>query len=267
MGMHRWIRLALPATLVMASVLVWLGLVPLASGQVIASAVPTVAQVATLAPVATATPSGPVRTRAAAPQSDDQCATPVATWTSPDPCGLEMVLVTPTVFAGDSGWRVGDLIKVEVHVINHSATAQKFNGLSAHVDFVLSELQLVNASKTPVAVSAPSGGSTSVNGAIIDLIGGLPSAGFQVLKNYYSEVDTNGKIDFEAGVTNIADSVTVPANTGDVLIGSFYVRVKTNPVSDANYTLTLRAQDAATSGNNQYRNSVCLLYTSPSPRD
>ncbi|NDE77421.1 MAG: hypothetical protein EB039_15395 [Proteobacteria bacterium] len=167
-----------------------------------------------------------------------------------------MILVTPTVFAGDSGWRVGDLIKVEVHVINHSSTEQKFNGLSAHVDFVLSELQLVNASKTPVATSTPVSGSTNIDGAIIDLTGSLLSTGRQVLKNYYSEAGSTGKIDFEAGVTELANAVTVPATSGNVLIGSFYVRVKTNPGSDGTYTLTLRAQNAAISGDDQYRNSV-----------
>lgn len=250
-----WMLTVVMATAIALS-LMW-GVNPAAADTAPAST-PTVAPVATLAPVATATPaaSGSFRTRAQAPQTGDQCATPVANWTSPDPCALEMILVTPTVFAGDSGWRVGDLIKVEVHVINHSATAQKFNGLSAHVDFVLSEFQLVNVSKTPVPVSTPSGGSTNVDGNIIDLTGGLPSAGQQILKNYYSEVGTKGKIDFEAGVTDIANAVTVAANNGDVLIGSFYVRVKTNPTSNMDYTLTLRAQNAATTGDDTYRNSV-----------
>ena len=260
MGMHRWIRLALPATLVMASVLVGFGLVPSASGQVIASAVPTVALVATLAPVATATPaaSGSVRTRELAPQTGDQCATPDPTYANH--CGLEMVIVAPTVFAGDSGWRVGDLIKVEIRVRNHSATALKFMEVSAHVDFVLSELQLVNASKTPVPVSTPeANGNTIVDGFIIDLTdSSLPSKGRIVLKNYYSEAGPTGKIDFEAGIFDIADSATVPANTGDVLIGSFYVRVKTNPSSDGTYTLTLRAQNAVKDVNatDGARNSV-----------
>ncbi|MBU6150045.1 MAG: hypothetical protein KGR25_01235, partial [Chloroflexi bacterium] len=238
-----WMLTVVMATAIALS-LMW-GVNPAAADTAPAST-PTVAPVATLAPVATATPaaSGSFRTRAQAPQTGDQCATPDANFANP--CALEMVLVTPAVFAGDSGWRVGDLIKVEIRVKNHSATEQKFNGLSAHVDFVLSELQLVNASKTPVAVSTPSGGSTNVDGAIVDLTGGLPSAGQQILKNYYSEVGTKGKIDFEAGVTDIANAVIVAATTGDVLIGSFYVRVKTNPVSDANYTLTLRAQNAVT---------------------
>ncbi|NDB22209.1 MAG: hypothetical protein EB020_15215, partial [Proteobacteria bacterium] len=98
--------------------------------------------------------------------------------------------------------------------------------------------------------------STNVDGAIIDLTdSALPSTGRQVLKNYYSQVGSTGKIDFEAGVTGANNAVTVDANT-DVLIGSFYVRVKTNPVSDGTYTLTLRAQNAATEGDDQYRNSV-----------
>ena len=251
-----WQRDRIPAwmlTVVMATAialsLMW-GVNPAAADTAPAST-PTVAPVATLAPVATATPaaSGLVQTRAQAPGTGDQCATPVATWTSPDPCGLEMVLVPTATPTGDLGWRVGDIIKVEIRVKNHSATAQKFNGISAHVDFVLNELQLVNASKTPVAVSTPGANSnTNVDGSIIDLTGGLPSTGRQVLKNYYSEATgTTGKIDFEAGMTDIANSVTVPATTGDVLIGTFYVRVKTNPSPDGTYTLTLRAQNAVTS--------------------
>ncbi|NBR77153.1 MAG: hypothetical protein EBT73_07525, partial [Actinobacteria bacterium] len=138
------------------------------------------------------------------------------------------------------------------------STAQKFNGLSAHVDFVLSELQLVDEYKAPVATSTPVNSSTNVDGAIIDLNNGLPSTGRQVLKNYYSEVGSTGKIDFEAGVTDILNAVTVQATSGNVLIGSFYVRVKTNPGSDGTYTLTLRAQNAETdvSATDGARNSV-----------
>jgi hypothetical protein len=96
-----------------------------------------------------------------------------------------MILVPEATPQGDTGWRVGDLIKVEIRVKNHSATSSfSFNGLSAHVDFVLSELQLVNASKTPVPVSTPNGGSTNVDGAIISLTeSALPSTGRQILKN------------------------------------------------------------------------------------
>ncbi|NDF96799.1 MAG: hypothetical protein EB107_13355, partial [Proteobacteria bacterium] len=196
--------------------------------------------------------SGSFRTRAQAPQTGDQCATPDASYASP--CALEMILVTPTVFAGDTGWRVGDLIKVEIRVKNHSATSSfSFNGLSAHVDFVLSELQLVDASNAPVAVS------TSEDGAIINLTGSaLPSgSNRQILTNRYSEAAPTGKIDFVGGVTGANNAVTVDANT-DVLIGSFYVRVKTNPGSDGTYTLTLRAQNAETnvSATDGARNSV-----------
>ncbi len=254
-----WMLTVVMATAIALS-LMW-GVNPAAADTAPAST-PTVAPVATLAPVATATPSssGSFRTRAQAPLTGDQCASPDPNYASP--CALEMVLVPAATPAGDAGWRVGDLIKVDIRVKNHSATSSfSFNGLSAHVDFVLSELQLVNASKTPVPVSTPSGGSTNVDGAIIDLTGSsLPNANSerQILKNYYSEVDTKGKIDFEAGVTDIANAVTVAANTGDVLIGSFYVRVKTNPGSDANYTLTLRAQNAVTdvSATDGARNSV-----------
>ncbi|NDF39508.1 MAG: hypothetical protein EB140_11370 [Proteobacteria bacterium] len=247
-----WMLTVVMATAIALS-LMW-GVNPAAADTAPAST-PTISPVATLAPVATATPSasGSFRTRAQAPQTGDQCATPVANWTSPDPCGLEMTLVTPTVFAGDSGWRVGDTITVEIRVKNHSATAQKFNGLSAHVDFVLSELQLVDASNAPVAVS------TSEDGAIINLTGSaLPSgSNRQILTNRYSEAAPTGKIDFVGGVTGANNAVTVDANT-DVLIGSFYVRVKTNPGSDGTYTLTLRAQNAETnvSATDGARNSV-----------
>ncbi|NBX46765.1 MAG: hypothetical protein EBT22_06090, partial [Chloroflexi bacterium] len=136
-----------------------------------------------------------------------------------------------------------------------STPTQIFNSISAHVDFKRSEFQLVDESNVPVAASS----------ADVDTIVSLtdtalmPSADREILKNRYSETGSesdagSGKIDFEAG--NLGSGVTVAATSGDVLIGSFYVRVKTNPVSNANYTLTLRAQNAATEGDDQYRNSV-----------
>ena len=223
-----WMLTVVMATAIALS-LMW-GVNPAAADTAPAST-PTISPVATLAPVATATPSasGSFRTRAQAPQTGDQCATPDASYASP--CALEMILVTPTVFAGDTGWRVGDLIKVEIRVKNHSATSSfSFNGLSAHVDFVLSELQLVDASNAPVAVS------TSEDGAIINLTGSaLPSgSNRQILTNRYSEAAPTGKIDFVGGVTGANNAVPVDANT-DVLIGSFSVRVKTNPSGNPNY--------------------------------
>ncbi|NBT20472.1 MAG: hypothetical protein EBT00_17130, partial [Proteobacteria bacterium] len=194
-----WMLTVVMATAIALS-LMW-GVNPAAADTAPAST-PTVSPVATLAPVATATPaaSAPVRTRAQAPQTGDQCTATDSNYTTP--CALEMILVPEATPQGDAGWRVGDTIKVEIRVKNHSSTAQKFNGLSAHVDFVLSELQLVDEYKAPVATSTPVNSSTNVDGAIINLTdSALPSTGRQVLKNYYSQVGSTGKIDFEAGVT------------------------------------------------------------------
>ncbi|NBT19465.1 MAG: hypothetical protein EBT00_11965, partial [Proteobacteria bacterium] len=173
-----------------------------------------------------------------------------------------MKLVTsfasPTPTGGESDYRVGDVVKVEILVINHGASSTfAFNGVSAHVDFDTTKVRLVTAQRTPVPVSTPAGdGSTNVNGNIVSPDTAIN--GF-VFKNYYSiaQDGTTGQIDFEAGASGNSNSgfssLTVAPGTTGRLIGTFYVRVLKNPTGAVDYTLTLRASNAS-SGDS--RNSV-----------
>ncbi|NBT26883.1 MAG: hypothetical protein EBT09_10090 [Actinobacteria bacterium] len=172
-----------------------------------------------------------------------------------------MKLVTsfasPTPAGSETNYRVGDVVKVDIRIINHGASETfAFNGVSAHVDFDTTKVRLVTAQRTPVPVSTPaSDGSTNVNGNIVSPDTAIN--GF-VFKNYYSIAeDGTGQVDFEAAAsgdsTSGYSSLTVARGTTGRLIGTFYVRVLKNPTNGVDYTLTLRASNASTSDS---RNSV-----------
>ena len=128
-----WMLTVVMATAIALS-LMW-GVNPAAADTAPAST-PTVAPttVATVAPVATSTPkatSGAVRTRAQVPA--DACPSPTPSPTdfySPE-CPLEMKLVTsfasPTPTGGESDYRVGDVVKVEIRVVNHDTASPSFS--------------------------------------------------------------------------------------------------------------------------------------------
>ena len=252
-----WMLTVVMATAIALS-LMW-GVNPAAADTAPAST-PTVAPttVATVAPVATATPkatSGTVRTRAQVPA--DACPDGNIETHYSEACPLEMKLVTsfaeavPGYVSGDP-YRVGDVVKVEIRVVNHDTASPSFsfNGVSAHVDFDTTEVRLVGSDRVPVAVSA------TVNGGIVSPDGAI--SGY-VFKNSYSKNGNTGQIDFEAGASGTGGQTpsafsSVVAQTGNgTLIGTFYVRVLKNPTTAVQYTLKLRGSNESASDS---RNSV-----------
>ena len=264
-----WLLMVVMATAVALS-LMW-GVNPAAADTAPASTptvAPTTVAPTTVAPVATAAPeasSGTVRIRAQVP--GDQC--PAGTFPASDSyysvaCPLEMKLVhsfADIVPGAETNYRVGDVVKVEIRVINHATSTFSFNGVSAHVDFDTTEVRLVKADAVPVPVSTPVGGSQNVNGGIVS-----PAASITgyVFKNYYSKSGATGQIDFEAGASGTGGqtptafaAVQVPTGSTGTLIGTFHVRVLENPVADVTYTLSLRASNASAGGSgDSARNSV-----------
>ncbi|MBU6150578.1 MAG: hypothetical protein KGR25_03950, partial [Chloroflexi bacterium] len=252
---------------------------------------PTTASSTTSGSVSASSTSGNIRTLAQGLTSDSQCG---ASGAPSDTCPLELKLVASsgpltTIAAGDK-WRIGDVIRIDIVIKNTSATPQVINGASAHIDFNADHLQLVkyvassgSSASDPIAMGSIVSGNVLVPvpmavsglGKIIDpstsdwqssadASGANSYLGMQRWANNYNVVVSGsgtytGQIDYEFGTTNSNNFKTIAASASST-IGSLLVRLKSNPdasPSATNYTLTLRDQDAATSGiPDRYRNSV-----------
>ncbi|MBU6280510.1 MAG: hypothetical protein KGN78_14830, partial [Actinomycetales bacterium] len=247
------------------------------------AATPTVAPTtaATVAPTTVAPVStGAVGSRAAALRTYDQCSTSTATDST---CPIEMSLVAKNLPPNsDTGWRVGDVINLQLKIQNKGGVAKKVIALSAGMDFNPDELGLVSAS-TPYA---PVPTTTAGVGAIFDFtnaaailraasgtVGNSSTAYINANKFKLVSGDKNGAIapnvnltgkldlDFEILGADNAIALAASGASGDsAVIGEVSVRVQKNPDADTTYIVALRGSRAATTDANgdMYRNSVVV---------
>ncbi|MBU6289849.1 MAG: hypothetical protein KGS10_16965, partial [Chloroflexi bacterium] len=245
----------------------------------VATVAPTTA--ATVAPTAVASPAatiaartvntaGGVSTRGRVPSS---CAPAGAS----DPgCYMELALVPEATPTGDTGWRVGDVIKVDL-VVKNVGTATDgtqpgtFNGIETYIDLDLDKLELVQYADFSTVTTDVTWDASNQNsgGGFLQLQGdfGLDTnatggARSFVFDNKYTKVTSPsnlGLLNLEIGSAAGEQPWTVAqGNTATVTF--FFVRIKANPATDSeNYGLVLRDSNQASYGANDARNRNSII--------
>ena len=269
---------------------------PAATPTTVATVAPTT--VATVAPTTVATVApvsvGVVGSRAAALKSWDQCATSTATSLT---CPIQMSLVATNEppISGD-GWRVGDVINLQLKIENKENVAKKVIALSAGMDFNPDELGLVAATSpyAPVPTTTSGVGTIFDRTSAPDVLknasttaqGVTNSSTAYINKNKFklepgdstpgndkNGTDNNnpltyqktGKIDLDFEILGAANAISLGAADStnpspSVIIGEISVRVQKNPSSNGTYTIKLRGPREAINDDygDMYRNSVVL---------
>ncbi|MBU6151757.1 MAG: hypothetical protein KGR25_09925, partial [Chloroflexi bacterium] len=168
---------------------------------------------------------------------------------------MELILEPEATPTQDTGWRVGDVIKLELKIKNTgtaSVATGTFNGVEAYVDMDLTKVKPVKAADfTDIGANGvlwdPNDLTNKPGFVALDGVfakEGTGTGNGYIYENKYVEGGGVGRIDLEIGSIFGGSAWTVQYGT-TATIGSFFVRVVSNPVSDTTYVVTLRDSNAA----------------------